>query len=1085
MINSNEKRKSYKFSIVMAIYNTENFLKEAIDSVINQSIGFENIELILVDDGSTDNSKNICLDYKNRFPENIIYFHQENQGQATARNNGMEIARGKYLNFLDSDDKLELNALELVYSFFEYNYDNVDVVSIPIEFFDRQHGNHILNYKYHSTRVIDLIEHPDYIQLSASASFIKKEAIKDHAFDPKLIVSEDAIFVNKILLEKRRMGVVSGTSYYYRKRFLNDSTIDLSVKNKNYYIQRSKIFFEELLNYSKRKYGEIFDFIKYTVAYDLQWIFDTRNIEKILREEDLEELKTTLHRILQEIDDEFILKQRYDKNLNYNILIFKHGGLITEKFENERNAKKIVNNSVIDELYYHVLYIDAFEIHRNNVNILGYLKSYFKYPEIKIQGVKYDENDFINCWLDYFNQRKIGFFEWECLNNKGYEYKTKLLDDIDTDSLNKIDIAEYIADVDSEKEGMIFENITQIDFIESELLKKDYIDEITYNNVKDEFLKKYLDANGEVFESSKIDYPLRERKYLDSNNISYYNFELNIPLNENETPNIKIRVQYDTFYAYLRVKMENYSKITEESFYSKKEKYLVHFKDNRFELHEYTIPKLLNLEKENIEFFESQSNPKLNEIIQFRKHYYYSFFKYVNRRIWLFMDRLDVADDNAEHLFKYALTQNDGIEKYFILNKDSRDFERLEKIGNVVIAGSEEHKLLACHAEKIISSQADAVVINPFYKNEKFLNGLFSAKVYFLQHGVIKEDISSWLHKYDKYLYLILTSARMEYESFFNPESQYNYSKSVVQLLGLPRHDYREKLEDKKEIVVMPSWRRSLEHLSEEQFKNSEFYKAYNSLLNDERLIRFLDKQGYILIFKPHHNLKEHLHLFDKHPSVKFDYMKNNENNKTYTYTNIFNHSSLLVTDYSSAVFDFAYIKKPIIYYHAVEDYHFNIENSFFNYETMGFGEIAKSSEGLVNLIMNYVNHDCKMKDKYKQRVDDFFEFRDKNNCQRVYNFILNDSKDEKPQKLDNEQLTEILISWGDIFYENSEFEERISKEQLINNRLTEEMENKDKTIENLNEKLEKKQKEIDMLLNSNSWKVTKPLRKATEKLKK
>ena len=1083
MTKSNQNKKDFKISVVMAIYNTEDFLKEAIDSIVNQSIGFDDVELVLVDDGSTDGSKEICLDYKKRFPQNVNYIYQENQGQATARNNGMKVARGKYINFLDSDDKLESNALELVYNFFERHYNDVDVVSIPIKFFDRQHGDHILNYKYHSTRLIDLDEHPDYIQLSASASFIKKDAIKDYIFDPFLVVSEDAIFVNKILLEKRKLGVISQTSYYYRKRLLNDSTVDLSVKSRDYYIQRSKIFFKELINYSKSKYGEVYDFIKYTVVYDIQWIFLMGNIEGILGEKDLEELKKILYEILQEIDDEIILKQRYhDKNIKYNILIFKHGGLKTEVLEEENNVKKTVNGSVIDELYYHVFYIDAFEINKNRANILGYLKSYFKYPEIKIQAVKYDEEDFMRYWLDYFNQRIIGFVEWEYLNDDGYDYKTNLLNNMGScRSLGETELANYTIDLDLSNEKLFLEDLTE----ESEFLDKHCIDEITYNAVKDDVLKKYLDKNGEVYESSKVEYPLRDQKYLDLDNISYYNFELDIPLNEYKNSNIKLRAAYDSMNFYLTVKMENYSKITEESFYSKKENYLIHFENNTFKLIKYSIAKLLELEKSNIEFFESQSRPGLNEVINFRKHYYYSFLKYAKRRIWLFMDRLDVADDNGEHLFKYALKQDDGIEKYFVLNEDSRDFERLSEIGNVIAAGSEEHKLMACHAEKIISSQADAVVINPFHKKEKFYNGLFSAKAYFLQHGVIKEDISSWLHRYDKYLYLILTSARAEYDSFFSPKSQYNYGRDVVQLLGLPRHDYREKLEDKKEIVVMPSWRRSLEHLTEEQFKNSDFYKAYNSLLNDTKLIEFLDKKGYTLIFKPHHNLNEHLHLFDKHPSVEFDYIDSNNKN-VHTYNDIFNHSSLLITDYSSAVFDFAYIKKPILYYHAVEDYHFDIEDSFFDYETMGFGEIAKSHEGLVNLIMNYVNCNCEMKDKYKKRVEDFFEFSDKNNCKRVYEFILNDCvDDETSQKLSEEELTRLLINLGDDFYRNVNYEERITSEHLKNNKLSEIIEQRDNEIEQLNKELERKQKAIDTLLTSTSWKVTKPLRKTTEMLKK
>ena len=1038
--------KELKISVVMAIYNTEDFLAEAIDSVINQSIGFKDVELILVDDGSRDKSSEICLEYKNRFPDNITYIYQENQGQATARNKGIQSARGKYINFLDSDDKLEENALELTYNFFESHYDDVDVVSIPIRFFDRQQGDHVLNYKFNSTRLIDLDEHPDYIQLSASASFIKRAAIKDYIFDPHLVVSEDAIFVNKILLEKRKLGVISDTCYYYRKRHLSDSTVDLSVKSRDYYIQRSEIFFRELMDYSKSKYGKVYDFIKYTVVYDIQWIFLMDNIEEILSEDDLNKLKSILYDILNEIEDEFILRQRYhDRNLQYNILIFKHGQMETEVLKD--NVKKTVNGSVIDELYYHVFYLDAFEINKNRLNILGYLKSYFKYPEIKIEAVKFNEDDFMNYWIDYFIPRAVGFLEWEYLSDKGYEYKTNLLNDFNNcESLDENDISKFINDLD--------------------------FNDWNFGN-----------ENGEIYESDKIEYPLREKKYLDMNHISHYNFELDIPLKEYKSTNVRLRVVYNSMNFYLTTKMENYCKITEESFYSKKENYIIHFKNNTFKLSKYSIEKLLELEKENIKFFERQNKIGLNEVINFRKHYYYSFPKYLNRRIWLFMDRLDVADDNAEHLFKYAVKQNDGIEKYFILNENSRDFKRISKIGNVIPAGSEEHKLLACHAEKIISSQADAVVINPFYRKEKFYNGLVSAKAYFLQHGVIKEDISSWLHRYDKYLYMILTSARAEYDSFFSPDSQYNYNDSIVQLLGLPRHDYREKMEDRKEIVIIPSWRRSLEHLNEEQFKNSEFYNAYNSLLTNSELIEFLEFQGYTMIFKPHHNLITHLHLFERHPLVEFDYGSSNGNGRTYD--EIFNHSSLLITDYSSAVFDFAYIKKPILYYHGVEDYHFDIENSFFDYEKMGFGEIAKSPEGLVNLIMNYVNCNCVMKDKYKKRVDDFFEYHDKNNCKRVYEFLLNDSVDEISQELDTEMLKKLLVDIGDDFYENVDYERRITKELLEKNQLIKEIEEKDKEIDSLKRELERKQKEINAFYTSNSWKVTKPLRKTNEILKK
>ena len=967
----------------MAIYNTEDFLCEAIDSVVNQTIGFENIELILIDDGSTDKSREICLEYKNKFPDNIKYIYQENQGQATARNNGIKVSQGKYLNFLDSDDKLDLNAVEKVYDFFEKNYDKVDVVSLPIKFFDRQTGDHILNFKYKKTELIDLIKKPEYIQLSASASFIKKEAIKNYTFDTDLVVSEDAIFVNKILLEKKTLGVIAGTAYYYRKRFLGDSTVDLYVKSREYFLNRCEIFFKELFNYSCEKYGEIYEFIKYTVMYDIQWIFDINGIEDILDEKDITTLKEYLHELLDEIDDEIILKQPYpDKNLKYHILIFKHDYISTEIYKKQNNVKKVVNGEVIDELYYHVFYIDAFEIHKNQLTILGFLKSYFVYPEIKIEAVKCSRKDFINYWTSYVNRFKIIFFKLKYLTEDG-KYIRKVLLDEDIVDINNFN--DYIVNLESNSD-FILENLDEeldFDTLEEVFSKRDYVDRQTYLYVKEKLLNKYLKDNGEIYSSKRIDYPLREKKYLDLNYIPYYNFEINIDLGDFENSIIKIRVNYDDILCYLNVRMLNYVKLTNESFYSKKENYLIEFKDNSFNIEHYTLPRLMELEEKNINYFKL--NSELSEVVEFRKLYYYSFFKFKSRRIWLFMDRADVAEDNAEHLFKYALSQDDGVEKYFILSKDSKDYERLSKIGNVVEAGSQLHKLLVCHAEKIISSQADDIILNPFYRHEKYYNGLISAKIYFLQHGVIKEDISSWLHKYDKYLYLILTSARKEYESFFDSKTQYNYDRSTVQLLGLPRHDYRQKLQDKKEIVIMPSWRRSLENLTKEQFKHSDFYITFNRLLNDENLIGFLNRKGYKMIFKPHHNLYDYMDLFDKAGSVEFD-----DIDSTHSYNEIFNHSSLIISDFSSVVFDFAYLKKPVIYYHAVEDYHFDIKESYFDYDEMGFGEIVKTHSKLVELIMEYVNRDCEMKEMYKKRVDDFFEFQDKNNCRRVYNFISN-----------------------------------------------------------------------------------------------
>ena len=108
----------YKYSVVMPVYNVEKYLEEAILSVINQTIGFkENIQLIIVNDGSKDNSEKIALKYEKMYPKNIVYIKQKNAGVCSARNKGFEYVEGEYVNFMDSDDKWDLNAFKYIGDF--------------------------------------------------------------------------------------------------------------------------------------------------------------------------------------------------------------------------------------------------------------------------------------------------------------------------------------------------------------------------------------------------------------------------------------------------------------------------------------------------------------------------------------------------------------------------------------------------------------------------------------------------------------------------------------------------------------------------------------------------------------------------------------------------------------------------------------------------------------------------------------------------------------------------------------------------------------------------------------------------------
>ena len=98
-----------KVSIIVPIYNAEEYLPKCIDSLINQT--YQNIEIILLNDGSTDNTQNIIASYKDK---RIIAINKKNTGIADTRNEGIKKSTGEYIMFVDSDDYLELNSIELL-----------------------------------------------------------------------------------------------------------------------------------------------------------------------------------------------------------------------------------------------------------------------------------------------------------------------------------------------------------------------------------------------------------------------------------------------------------------------------------------------------------------------------------------------------------------------------------------------------------------------------------------------------------------------------------------------------------------------------------------------------------------------------------------------------------------------------------------------------------------------------------------------------------------------------------------------------------------------------------------------------------
>ncbi len=366
--------------------------------------------------------------------------------------------------------------------------------------------------------------------------------------------------------------------------------------------------------------------------------------------------------------------------------------------------------------------------------------------------------------------------------------------------------------------------------------------------------------------------------------------------------------------------------------------------------------------------------------------------KLKRKPVWIVSDRTTVAGDNGEALFRYIMGLPDReADVYFLLDKDSRDFGKMQSIGKVLVPDSYKYRLKFLCADIIISSQADRWTVDAFRKTLFMVKDLYTFKYAFLQHGITKDDVSRWLWKQNRGIDLFVTAGKKEYESIVN--GNYDYTEKEIKLTGFPRFDRLES-DPQKKIYILPTWRRNLaadiipgksERPYSEEFKNSDYCIFYNKLINDKRLLEAMRLKGYTGEFYIHPSSSNQARDFKGNDIIE-------AKNEGADYNRVFREGSLIVTDFSSVAFDFAYLKKPIVYSQFDRDTFFEghiYKQGYFSYEENGFGPVCVDYEDIIDTIIAYLENDCVMEEKFKNRVDEFFAYSDKNNCERVYRELL------------------------------------------------------------------------------------------------
>ncbi len=238
------------FSVIMAIYNTERYLAEAIDSIVHQTLSFrEHIQLVLVNDGSKDASGAICERYAAQYPQNVVYIDKENGGVSSARNAGIARATGQFLNFCDSDDWFDLDAFEKVKRFIEKTDMRAPVYAIGVRTPGHPEFRWINDRFFDTSRMISLDREPDFMQISASSAFFRAKEASACFFNEKVKILEDGLYIYQgIMKDTPLCGVVAGTLYNHRVRE-DQSSATQTINHKRNILAMSTVLFPSLIQH--------------------------------------------------------------------------------------------------------------------------------------------------------------------------------------------------------------------------------------------------------------------------------------------------------------------------------------------------------------------------------------------------------------------------------------------------------------------------------------------------------------------------------------------------------------------------------------------------------------------------------------------------------------------------------------------------------------------------------------------------------------------------------------------------------------------------------------------------------------------
>jgi len=864
----------FKFTVIMAVRGDNEYLEQTINSVIHQNAGFEkNIQFIMSLSGVSEECEQLCREYQENYPENIVILQTKSETDAAAWNEALRYREGRYINFIAPGDKLTANALNEVYSFFAYYSPSIDIVVIPVCDFGAVRG---IEPEYaemgRANGIKNLLSFPHLLNLSASASFYKTQIFDTELFDETRTDDCAAEFNIRIQKTRPMFGFVGAKRVKSYHRVLSDGVSSAATFPTGDEALNALSILDSAV-FAGDHDRELTSYEKETVIYFCRkYLFMSDKIV-FSSDEQKEEFLSVIRRYLKGVDTEFILtRSKYADRLNLIIALLELKG---DSFANQLASRRYLNTM------------------RLSISVTEcVVKNDTAFFEVKYFNYGYDAHPYIvdqnNFYYAAFEDREV-----DCSLNSTYGMM----------KLDNVHICRFAVRVNT------------VAPIVLRFVMRDGVNNC-YTNLR------------AIGTSQRGRFTSRDKN---------------------------IGVYFDN--------------------------YVVYFSGFNFKI----VPRRKALDYND--YVERSYRCILKD---FRRNAFFRLFAQEEKKYILINDRPMKAGDNGEALFRYIRDNVPELRDYtyFVIRKNSSDYERMKPDGHVVALGSSEHKKLFINARFIFSPHLIFEYYNPFTREEyRFFADLCSAKLVWLQHGVIMNDVFRGCNRLAVQFDYYVCSVLGEYNMMSS--DPYFYKRDQLLLTGLPRYDI---LRDESEnvITIAPTWRRTLTgqllpdgtHAPIDNIRETDYYRQFENVLTNERFLDMLRRTGMRCEFFLH---PEMLCYSDEFKEFENDVVTVLDASEI-CYNKVFAKSKLFISDYSSTTVDFAYLFKPLIYFQFDRDEFFKDQYlpGWFEYRSKGFGDVIETADGLIDKIMFYCNNGFKIEQKYDERIRNTFKFHDKNNSRRL-----------------------------------------------------------------------------------------------------